>query len=450
AGTPAVSRVVVVGGGLAGLTAALDLVDRGQDVTLLEARPRLGGLTASFARGGLTVDTGQHVFLRCCTAYLGLLDRLGVAHLTTMQDRLDVPVWVDGTRKSLRRNGFRPPLHLAAGLLSYLGLVRAARAVPAALGLQRLDVGSPAVDAQTFGGWLAEHGQDRAAVDALWGLLTVATLNCDPDEASLALAAKVVQTGLFETAGGADIGVPDVPLGRLHGDAFAAALAGADVKVNAKVTAIACADGSSRGRSPAGFDVSVGAEVLHADAVVVAVPPAVAAGLLPGQAAVNVADLGSSPIVNVHVHYDRPVLDVPFLATVGSPLQWVFDRTAASGATTGQYVAVSLSAADLWLPQKAADILSTLLPELVRVLPAARHAEVVDAFVTREPHATFRQVAGSAASRPSSATAVHGLALAGAWTDTGWPATMEGAVRSGHTAASVVTAASVPELAVAS
>jgi squalene-associated FAD-dependent desaturase len=437
-----VSRVVVVGGGLAGLTAALDLVDREQDVTLLEARPRLGGLTSSFSRGALTVDTGQHVFLRCCTAYLALLDRLGVTHLTTMQDRLDVPVWFDGSRKALRRNGLPPPLHLAAGLLSYLGPSKAARAVPAALALQRLDPRSPAVDAQTFGGWLARHGQDRAAVDALWGLLTVATLNCDPDEASLALAAKVVQTGLFETVGGADIGISDVPLGRLHGEAFATALADADVRLNAKVTGIACL-------SP-GFEVSVGTEVITADAVILAVPPPVATDLLPASAAVTIGGLGSSPIVNVHVHYDRPVLDVPFLATVGSPLQWVFDRTAASGADHGQYVAVSLSAADSWLPQKAQDVLGTILPELVRVLPAARHAEVVDAFVTREPHATFRQAAGSAACRPSSTTAVPGLALAGAWTDTGWPATMEGAVRSGHTAASVVTGAAAPELAVAS
>lgn len=436
------SRVVVVGGGLAGLTAALDLLDRGHEVTLLEARPRLGGLTASFARGGLTVDTGQHVFLRCCTAYLGLLDRLGVGHLTTLQERLDLPVWVDGVRKTLRRNGFPPPLHLARGLVSYLGPARAARVVPAALGLQRLDPRSAEVDGQTFGEWLTRHGQSRATVDALWGLLTVATLNCDPQEASLALAAKVVQTGLLETSGGADIGMSAVPLGRLHGEAFAAALHAADVRTSAKVTEIAC--------TARGFDVSVGSEVVPADAVVVAVPPPAAAQLLPDEAGVTVTALGSAPIVNVHVHYDRPVLDVPFLATVGSPLQWVFDRTAAAGANPGQYVAVSLSAADRWLAQKTVDILGTLLPELARVLPAARDAQVIDAFVTREPHATFRQIAGSAASRPSSATAVPGLALAGAWTDTGWPATMEGAVRSGHTAASVVAGAPTPELAVAS
>ena len=430
------SRVVVVGGGLAGLTAALDLADRGEQVTVLEARPRLGGLTASFPRGALTVDTGQHVFLGCCTAYRALLERLGVTHLTTMQRRLDLPIWIDGRRTSLRRGGLRPPLHLAFGLAGYLGPLGAVRAVPAALSLGRLDPGAAEVDAQRFGPWLARHGQDRAAVEALWGLLTVATLNCDPGEASLALAAKVVQTGLLETVDGADIGLSAVPLSRLHGDAFAAALAGADVRTNAKVTAVSC--------RTAGFDVAVGDETIAADAVVLAVPPPAAAALVPAEAGVRVADLGSSPIVNVHVHYDRRVLDVPFLATVRSPLQWVFDRTAASGAGTGQYLAVSLSAADRWLPQKAADVLGALLPEMARVLPNARTAEVLDAFVTREPHATFRQVAGSAARRARPRTALPGLVLAGAWTDTGWPATMEGAVRSGHSAAALLCEAGRP------
>ncbi len=423
------TRAIVVGGGLAGLTAALDLQDAGWSVTVLEARPRLGGATASFTRRALEVDTGQHVFLGCCTSYLGLLDRLGVRDLVTLQDRLDVPVWVDGARTSLRRNGLPTPLHLGAGLLRYLG-PSAVRAVPAALALARLDPTSPAVDAQTFGSWLAKHGQSDRVVERLWALLTVATLNCAADEASLALAAKVVRTGLFETPGGADLGWSEVPLGRLHGDAFGRLLD--DVRVTTKVTGIATAAG--------GFEVQTDAGRETADAVVLATPHEAAAALLPSGAA-EIGDLGASPIVNVHVHYDRRVLDVPFLATVGSPLQWVFDRTAQSGAAVGQYLAVSLSAADRWLPMRTAEILGELLPELARVLPAVRDAQVLDAFVTREPHATFRQTAGSLAGRPPAVTAIPGLVLAGAYTDTGWPATMEGAVRSGHSAARAVSAA---------
>ncbi len=437
------SRVVVVGGGLAGLTAALDLADAGCAVTLLEARPRLGGLTSSFRRGELTVDTGQHVFLRCCTAYLDLLERLGVRGDVVLQDRLDIPVSRRGRRTRLRRADLPVPLHLAGGLLRYLGPLGALRAAPAALALARLDDRAPAVDAQTFGGWLTRHGQSRRTVESLWSLLTVATLNADPADASLALAAKVVRTGLFETRGGADLGWSAVPLSVLHGDAFARALAGrAQVLTGAKVTAI-----------DADLTVTTTDGRHHADAVVLAVPPAVAAGLAPARAGLDtaaLAGLGSSPIVNVHVCYDRPVLDVPLLAVPDSPLQWVFDRTGSSGATTGQYVAVSLSAADGWAGRRTAQVLAALLPELARVLPAAGHAVVRQAFVTREPHATFRQVAGSAAHRPGPVTALPGLVLAGAWTDTGWPATMEGAVRSGRSAAAAALSGARTPLAVAS
>jgi squalene-associated FAD-dependent desaturase len=435
-------RAVVVGGGLAGLTAALDLTDAGAQVTVLEARPRLGGLTASFTRGELTVDTGQHVFLRCCTAYVQLLERLGVRGDVVLQDRLDVPVARAGRRTRLRRDALPVPLHLARGLLRYLGPLDAARAVPAALALARLDDRSPAVDAQSLGGWLAAHHQSPRAVEALWALLTVGTLNSSVESASLALAATVVRTGLFDSPGGADIGWSAVPLGTLHGAAFARALP--DVRTSAKVLEIASA-GALAVRTQEG--------VLAADVVVLATPPTVAAALAPAEAGLDagaLAALGSSPIVNVHVHYDRRVLDEPLLALPDSPLQWLFDRTGASGATHGQYLAASLSAAARWLPMRAADVLAELLPEIARVLPAAAAATVLDAFVTREPHATFRQSAGSGRLRPGAQTAVSGLVLAGAWTDTGWPATMEGAVRSGHTAAAAALAGARHDLAVAS
>jgi squalene-associated FAD-dependent desaturase len=429
-------RAVVVGGGLAGLTAALDLLDAGHDVTVLEARPRLGGLTSSFRRGDLEVDTGQHVFLRCCTAYLGLLARLGVRGDVVLQDRLDIPVWRDGRRSHLRRDALPAPLHLTRGLLRYLG-PSALRAAPAALALGRLPLDA-ATDARTFGGWLADHGQSPRAVEELWSLLTVATVNRPVEDASLALAAKVVQTGLLDSPGGADLGWSAVPLSRLHGDAFARLLP--DVRLSTKVNEIACETG--------GFVVRTAGEPLRADAIVLATPPETAADLAPSAVdAGALRRLGSSPIVNVHVHYDRRVLDEALLATPTSPLQWLFDRTVQSGAASGQYVAASLSAADRWLPMKAADILGALLPEIARVLPAAAGATVLDAFVTREPHATFRQVAGTMPLRPRAATTVPGLALAGAWTDTGWPATMEGAVRSGHSAAAVV--AGTPTMAVA-
>jgi len=147
------------------------------------------------------------------------------------------------------------------------------------------------------------------------------------------------------------------------------------------------------------------------------------------------ADLGVSPIVNVHVHYDRRVTRLPFAAALDSPVQWVFDKTRAAGVTTGQYLAVSLSAADSYVDVPSARLREQFLPALEQLFPAAADASVLDFFVTRERRATFRQVPGSGRLRPGAATPVPGLALAGAWTDTGWPDTMEGAVRSGHNAA---------------
>ena len=433
-GVPA--STVVVGAGLAGLTAALRLADLGSRVTVLEARPRLGGATASFERDGLTLDTGQHVFLGCCTAYRALLRRLGVDKQTVLQPRLDVPVLCGagvGTPVArLRRSRLPlpPPAHLAGGLLGYraLPLAERLRAAQVVIALGRLDVDDPAVDRQTFGGWLTERGQSPRSVAALWGLLTVATLNTDPARASLALAAKVVQTGLLETRDGADIGMATVPLGQLHGAAARSAL----VKLGATVST----GTRARWLQPwkEGWRVGVDGAELAADAVILAVPAPRAAQLAPSAAGLDLAGLsrlGSAPIVNVHLFYDRRVLKHPFAAAIDSPVQWVFDRTAAGGVSSGQYLAISLSAAAGWLNVPAARLAEIFVAELARLLPAARGAAVRQVLVTREPHATFDQCAGQGAYRPGPATALGGLVLAGAWTRTGWPATMEGAVRSG-------------------
>ncbi|HEX4703019.1 MAG TPA: FAD-dependent oxidoreductase, partial [Pseudonocardiaceae bacterium] len=213
-------RVVVVGGGLAGLTAACRLVGRGHQVTLVEARARLGGATFSFERDGLAVDNGQHVLLRCYTEYRALLDLLGVGGHIDIQDRFHIPVITrDGKRAVLSRNNLPAPLHLARTLAGYRLLSRPDRArVLMAAGLLRtLNPADPKLDDRSFGDWLVRHGQRPAAIDALWNLITVAALNTDAANASLALCAMVFRTALLERADAADIGVPTRPLGELHG-----------------------------------------------------------------------------------------------------------------------------------------------------------------------------------------------------------------------------------------
>jgi squalene-associated FAD-dependent desaturase len=441
--------VVVVGGGLAGLTAALDCADAGLEVTLLEARPRLGGLTFSFRHGDLDADNGQHVFLRCCTAYLGLLDRLGVADRVALQDRLDVPVRSarGGKTRRLRRSRLPAPAHIALSLASYSFVPGAARARAGltALALKRLDPLDAATDRQAFGPWLARHGQDEAAVEALWDLIGLATLNVRAPDASLALAATVFQIGLLGRADAADIGWSRVPLSQLHAEPAAAALAerGAQVRLGARVRGLRPPGDPAAERWLVDFDAAAGRDSLAADAVILAVPPEAADALLPPDSVdlpVGWARrLGESPIVNAHAVFERQVLDEPLLAVLDSPLQWIFDRTPGHMRNAGgQYLVMSFSAADDLIDRPTADLRELLTGELMRVLPAARGAGLSDFFVTRERHATFRAAPGVAAFRPPARTKHVGLSLAGSWTATDWPATMEGAVRSGHSAAHAV------------
>lgn len=435
------SRAVVIGGGLAGITSALRLADAGLDVTLLEGRPRLGGLAFSFRRGELTVDNGQHVYLRCCTAYRWFLDRVDGARLAPLQNRLDVPVLDVGRPAGprlgrLRRNGLPVPFHLAAGLAGYphLSLTERAGVGRAALALGRLDPDDPALDDTDFGSWLARHGQSPRTIEALWDLVGVATLNATAPNSSLALAAKVFKTGLLSDPGAADIGWASVPLGDIHDTLSRKALDAAGVRTELRTKASALTRGDD-GR----WVVDTGAERIEADTVVLAVPQRETYDLLPEgalDAPEKLLEIGSSPILNVHVVYDRKVLRRPFFTALGSPVQWVFDRTEASGLTgPGQYLAVSQSAADEEIDLPVAELRARYLPELERLLPAARGAGIRDFFVTRERTATFAPAPGVGRLRPGTRTGAPGVFLAGAWTATGWPATMEGAVRSGAGAA---------------
>jgi squalene-associated FAD-dependent desaturase len=431
--------VVVVGGGLAGISAALDCARAEKSVTLVEVRPRLGGAVYSFEREGLWLDNGQHVFLRCCDAYRDLLARLGTTEDTVLQDRLAIPVLAPGRSPAwLRRTGLPAPLHLAGSLLRYrhLPLGRRLSAARTARAFGRVDPDQPETDEASFGEWLSEHRQSLQAIEALWELIGRPTLNLRADDASLAAAAFVFQVGLLDRADAGDIGYARRPLQRVHGDAALRVLRaqGVDVRVGFRASAIEV----SHDRR---LTVVGPGERLDADAVVVAVPHERAARLLPEGAVRDrgaLERLGSSPIVNLHVFYDRRVLDLDFAAAVNSPVQYVFDRTEAAGLERGQCLAVSLSAADEEIGASSEELQRRFESALAELLPAARGARIERFVVTREHAATFRAAPGHRALRPGPRTGVDGLVLAGAFTDTGWPATMEGAVRSGHHAAEIV------------
>ncbi|HEY8120394.1 MAG TPA: hydroxysqualene dehydroxylase HpnE [Myxococcota bacterium] len=428
-------HVIVIGGGLAGIQAALACADRGARVTLLEARRWLGGATWSHVHRGLgfEIDNGQHVFLRCCDRYLAFLDRIGARDRVLLQRRLAVPVARPGRALAwIRRAPLPAPAHLAPSLLRFpaLRLGERLRALLTARRIGALDPDERALDEIALGAWLREQGESEAAIDALWDLLIRPTLNLAAREASLALAARVLRTGFLDSARNSDIGWPAVPFSALHAEPAAAALraCSARVELGARVDAIECDPAQ-----PALW--SRGARHM-ADAIVLATPHEETARLLGARGALGeIAQLGRSPIVNLHVVFDRRVMPYALIAAQESPLQWIFDRSQSAGLERGQYLTAPLSAADRWLPESTAALRETFLPALAALLPAARGARVLGFAVTSEPAATFRATPGARRLRPEPGREIGGVFLAGAYTDTGWPATMEGAVRSGLAAA---------------
>lgn len=439
-------HVVVAGGGLAGLAAALNCADLGARVTLLERRRRLGGLTSSFQHGGLVLDNGQHVYLACCEEYQRFLRRVGSHGDVVAPSPLDIPVVAPGQAGPLvgrlsRRD--RPvPLHMAGSLMRYphVSLASRLKLGRALAGLARLDVEDTALDRTTFGTWLEAHGQTLDAIAGVWDLITIPTVNLPAADASLAVAAMVMKTALLSNRDAADIGWSAVPLGRLHGDAAALALAAAGAIVRTDVRVLAVSPDQA-----GGWTVATSAGPLQADGVVLALPHEEAAAVVPQRTSKTQerwSELGSSAVVDVHLVFDRRVSPWDFFAGLRSPVQWVFDRSRPSGLAQAepghQYLAVSLSAADALLAVHPDTIVETTVAALSNLLPVTAQARLVDSLVTKERRATFAARPGTAGLRPEAATEHPGLVLAGAWTATGWPATMEGAVRSGRAAARIL------------
>jgi squalene-associated FAD-dependent desaturase len=461
------SSVVVVGGGLAGISAAIGLADAGLDVTLLEARPWLGGATCSFDRRGLTIDNGQHVFLRCCVTYRALLARLGVTASCSLQDQLDLTVLSPDAAARVHRSRLPAPLHLARSLARYrlLSAMERAKAAAAAIALQFADADR---DDRSLGDWLARHGQDERGRRAFWDVLSLSALNIGADRADLPLAAAAISTALLAGRGNADIGIPLVPLSQLHGSPAAALLSKLRVTVRLGVRAAAVRvgpaggydvrlaygepRGSHSGQAPsAGRDAAFEREPVYehgptqisAAAIVLAVPAWDAAALVPAGRADDAASWSAfepSPVISLHVTYGSRVTRLPFAAAVDSPLHWVVDKTESAGLHSGQYLAASVRAADAYVDTPVASLRAEMLPALEQLFPAAADAIVTDFFVTRERRATVAHIPGSRRSRVTAAVQPPGFAVAGAWTDTGWPDTMEGAVRSGRSAAQKIIA----------
>ena len=403
-------KAVVVGGGLAGCAAALELLDAGHDITLLEARPTLGGAVQTLPeRDGDPApppDNGQHIALGCFTEYLAFLERIGESG-SVRRMGLSLPV-VDERRRWAQIS----PGSILLARYAHLSL-RDRPLVWQLLALRGLDPAEH--DDETFAEVLLRKGQSERAIERFWDVFIRPALNLRSAEASAAMGIFTVQTALLAGRRAGELVLPARPLGRMHGDAARRALehGGATVETGVRVDDL---------------------DDLDADAIVVATPPAESARLL-GEAE---PDLEPSPIVSVHLLFDRPLLRTPLAALLGSDAHWVFDRGALTGepAAEGQYLTVVSSGVPELMEIRGRELVDHIASQLTERLG---HAEVVWSRVSREPHATVALRPGTASRRPGPLTSRTNVTRAGAWTATGWPATMESAVRSGRAAARLLS-----------
>ncbi|MHB8684647.1 MAG: hydroxysqualene dehydroxylase HpnE [Dehalococcoidia bacterium] len=444
-------RIAIIGAGLAGLAAGCELADAGHDVVLLERRPWAGGKTYSFVERetGEQVDNGQHIAMRCTTAYVRFLERIGTAHLVKWQPRMRIPVFdADGRRSVLRADPLPAPLHLLPSFAVYRHLPIAER-VRVARGIAAMTrAGGRSADAsQSFGAWLRARGQSERAIRDFWDLIVVPALNCRSDDVSAEQACFVFREGFLKSATSAAIGVPKTGLTRLHVEPAVRYIEqrGGEVRTGAAVERIDVRDGEVAAL------VLAAVERVPCDACIAALPPRELLEALPGALRAAppfdaLAAVRTSPIVNLHLWFDGPAADFDFAAFTGCDLQWVFSRTriADEAVGGGEHLMVSLSAAARYMALDKQALQDLLLPQLRRALPAAASRRLLRSVAIKEPAATF--VPSPGLRRPGARTPIANLFLAGAYTDTGWPATMESAVRSGLVAAAAATAtARTPE-----
>ena len=393
-------KAAVVGGGLAGLAAALELADRGHDVTLYEARPSLGGAVQTLPeREGdpePPPDNGQHIALGCFTAYLGFLRRIGEGS-SYRRLSLALPVIAeDGSIASIGRSPVSILRYGHLGLRDRVRLANVVRRLPATGG-----------DDQTFGALLRQLGCSDASVERFWDVFIRPALNLRTDEVSARWGVFTVRTALLAAREASDLILPTRPLGRMHGEAAGRALesAGATVLTSARVD------------SP---------DDLDAEGIVLAAPLS------------EPAQPEHSPIVSVHLLFDRLLLAHPLAALLDSDAHWVFDRGSLTGQDPGegrQYLTVVSSGVPELMEIRGRELVDRIAGQLRERLGTA---ELLWSRVSREPQATIALRPG--VRRPAVATSRPNVVRAGAWVDTGWPATMEGAVRSGVAAARALSA----------
>jgi len=436
--------VIVIGGGLAGMAAGVALAESGWRVRLFEQRPFLGGRATSYVLpDGEHIDNCQHVTLGCCTNLDDFYRRVGALGKIARYERL---VFVDcvGHRGVMEASALPPPLHLAASMAFYPSLRWAEKRGIAEAMLSIARQGGRNNDGDAVGcsmlEWLRAHGQSEGAISRFWSVILVSALNEELARTEAHYGLDVFWKAFLSSRTGYVVGIPRVPLGELYeGSRTAIEQRGGEVVCRAAVRDLKQDDGRIT-------CVSLDGGRQHsADFYILAVPHEAALKLLPDRITEaepqfrQIRNLEVSPITSVHFWFDRDVMAEPFVTLLDRTTQWIFNKSRLSeGPGSGRYLQSVISASYGLVERPRQEIINLCLGELQQVLPEAATAQLIKATVVKETAATFSPRPGVDRWRPSQRTPLPNFFLAGDWTATEWPATMEGAVRSGYLAAEAI------------
>jgi zeta-carotene desaturase len=423
-------EVIVIGGGLAGLATAAALGSSGYHVRLFESRPFLGGRATSYElnteSGTETIDNCQHILLRCCHNLLNFYNRLGV--LEDVRFYREFFFIEPGGKRSAFRAGMLPaPAHFTGSFLSltFLNLTEKI-AVARAFHAIRSEYGKRAdLEHISMQQWLEEKRQPARAIERFWRQVLVSAINEELPRMAASHGLQVFQLGFLQSSNAYEMGVPAVPLGQLYGSEAWKKIGQVEIHSRSPVDQVRIENGRV-------LSIRAGGDDLHADAYISALPFERAGAMLP-ELNLDLSSFEHSPITGIHLWFDRPITDLPHATLLDRTIQWMFNKS------EGRYIQLVVSASRSLTPMPRAEIIELAVTELAEFFPAVREAKLEKAHVVKEVRATFSALPNLESYRPLGRTAIPNLFLAGDWTRSGWPATMEGAVRSGYLAAEAVS-----------
>jgi len=418
-------ETIVAGGGLAGLAATAALCSAGHSVKLFEARPFLGGRATSYEIEGETIDNCQHILLRCCVNLMDFYRRLGVEN--DIAFHREINFIEPGGRRSILRSGILPaPNHFAESFLR-LSFLTAGEKLDVVRAIRSLDREShrPDLDRITMQEWLDEKRQPARAVERFWRQVLLSAINEELDRMAASHGFQVFRLGFLARKNSYEMGIPAVPLARLYGREAWEQIGQADLGMRAPIEKFVIENGSVQ-------HVLVAGEQVRADHYICALPFERVNPVIP-DLPLDVSGFEHSPITGIHLWFDRPVTNLPHATLLDRTIQWMFNKS------EGRYIQLVVSASRSLEAMPRADVIALALRELADFFPSVREAKLEKSHVVKEIRATFSAAPGLESRRPLSRTAIPNLFLAGDWTRSGWPATMEGAVRSGYLAAEAIT-----------